>query len=357
MVMKIGILGTGNIAPAYITGCGKFPDDVQVVACADLLLERAQVFAEANGLQAQSIDDLLKNDAIDLIINLTIPGAHAEVSQQIIEAGKHVYVEKPLALSRDEGLKVLNAAQAKGVRVGCAPDTFLGAGGQTCRQVIDRGDIGDPVAATAFMAVHGHESWHPNPSFYYQPGGGPMFDMGPYYLTALVNLMGPMQSVSAMTKRSFSERVAQHETIKGQVMPVNVDTHIGGTVGFVNGAIATIIMSFDVWTHHLPRIEIYGTKGTLVVPDPNTFGGDVMLWDMDSREWKQIEPVGRADVQRGIGVADMARAIANDRPHRVSGDLAYHVLDAMQAFDESSAQRRHIDLGTPPERPEALSFQ
>jgi predicted dehydrogenase len=354
MVMQIGIIGTGNIAPAYITGCSKFPEDIQVVACADLRHDQAQAFAEANNLQAQSVDDLLKNDALDLIINLTIPAAHAEVSQQIIAAGKHVYVEKPLALSRDEGLKVLHAAEAKGVRVGCAPDTFLGAGGQTCRMVIDRGDIGEPVAATAFMAVHGHESWHPNPSFYYQPGGGPLFDMGPYYLTALVNLMGPMAAVSAMTSRSFSERVAEHESIKGQVIPVNVDTHIAGTVGFANGALATIIMSFDVWSHHLPRIEIYGTKGTLVVPDPNTFTGDVIVWDMARREWQQIDHVGRSDVQRGIGVADMARALANDEPHRVSGELAYHVVDAMQAFDESAAQRQHIDLSSQPPRPAAL---
>ncbi len=354
MVMKVGILGTGNIAPAYIKGCSKFPEDIQVVACADLFLERAQAFAKTNHLQAQSIEDLLNNVELDLIINLTIPDAHAEVSLQIIEAGKHVYVEKPLALNREEAFSVIEAAKEKGLRVGCAPDTFLGAGGQTSRQVIDRGDIGTPIAATAFWAYHGHESWHPNPSFYYQPGGGPLFDMGPYYLTALVNLLGPIQSVSAMTKRSFNTRVAQHESIKGQEIPVNVDTHVAGNVRFVNGAIATIITSFDLWTHHLPCIEIYGTKGTLIVPDPNQFDGDVKVWTAESQEWRLVVPVGRSDVQRGIGVADMARAIAHNEAHRASGELAYHVLDTMQAFDESSAQQQHITLNSEPEQPAIL---
>jgi len=344
MVMQIGIIGTGNIAPAYILGCSKFPQDIQVVACADLVTERAQTFAEQHDLQAQTIEALLNNSNIDIIINLTIPAAHAEVSHQIIDAGKHVYVEKPLALNREDGKKVLEAAHAKGVRVGCAPDTFLGAGGETARQVIQDGEIGTPIAATAFMAIPGHESWHPNPSFYYQPGGGPMFDMGPYYLTALVNLMGPMQTVSAMNKRSYNERIAQHESIKGQVIPVNIDTHVAGTIGFANGAIATIIMSFDIWQHKLPCIEIYGTKGSLVVPDPNTFGGDVLLWQPSNPDWQIVEPIGHADVQRGIGVAEMARAIQAGAEHRASGDLAYHVLDAMQAFDESSEEQRHIAL-------------
>jgi len=344
MVMKIGIIGTGNIAPAYMLGCSKFPDDVQVVACADLLLDRAQAFAETHELQAQTVADLLNNPEIDLVINLTIPAVHAEVSLQIIEAGKHVYVEKPLALNRESGKQVLDAAAAQGVRVGCAPDTFLGAGGETCRQLIEQGAIGTPVAASAFMVIRGHESWHPNPSFYYQPGGGPLFDMGPYYLTALVNLLGPMQSVSAMAKQSFDERIAQHDSIKGQVIPVNVNTHTAGTIGFVNGTIATMMMSFDVWQHKLPCIEIYGTEGSLIVPDPNTFGGEVRLWQPQAQEWLLVDPVGRSDVQRGIGVAEMARALKAGEPHRANGELGYHVLDAMQAFDESSEQGRHIQL-------------
>ena len=353
MVMNIGIMGTGNIAPAYIHGCRQFPEIVQIVACADLQPEKASAFAHTYGLQAQSVTELLNNDSLDLIINLTIPAAHAAVSQQIIAAGKHVYIEKPLALTREKGQQVLTAAQAKGVRVGCAPDTFLGAGGQTCRQLIDSGAIGHPIAATAFMANHGHEDWHPNPSFYYQPGGGPLFDMGPYYLTALVNLMGPMQTITAMTKRSFNQRVAQHETIKGQVIPVNIDTHIAGSVSFVSGAIATIIMSFDIWSHNLPRIEIYGTKGSLVVPDPNHFDGQVLLRRQQDQTWQPVKSISRAGLQRGMGIVDMAQAITQEQPHRASGQLAHHILDAMQAFYESAQQQQHINLNTQPNRPMA----
>ncbi|HLA42303.1 MAG TPA: Gfo/Idh/MocA family oxidoreductase, partial [Aggregatilineales bacterium] len=342
--MKVGIIGTGNIAPAYMKGCGAFPEDVQVAACADLMPERAAAFASTHNLQALSIDELLAHDEIELIINLTIPVAHSQVNHQVIAAGKHVYGEKPLALTRAEGRQILEAAQAKGVRVGCAPDTFLGAGGQTCRKIIDSGAIGEPIAAIAMMASHGPENWHPNPFFYYQPGGGPMLDMGPYYLSFLVYLMGAITGVSATTKRTFAERVAGHESIRGQVIPVDVNTHAAGTVTFASGAIGTIIMSFDVWKHNLPRIEIYGTEGSLSVPDPNRFDGTAQVWDRKSGEWHDAPMVGRDDVQRGIGVADMARAIQNSEPHRLSGALAYHVLDAMEAFEDSSREQRHITL-------------
>ena len=342
--MKIGIIGTGNIAPAYVKGCANFPEDIQLTTCADLVLERAQLFAARHGLQAQTINGLLANPEIELIINLTIPAAHASVSQQIINAGKHVYVEKPLALNREAGKAVLDAAVAKGVRVGCAPDTFLGSGGETARQVVQSGAIGKPLSATAFMCNHGHESWHPNPSFYYQPGGGPLFDMGPYYLTALVNLLGPIATVSGFTGRGFDTRTAEHESIKGDVLPVDVDTHIAGTMAFTNGTIATMIMSFDIWTHHLPCIEIYGTLGTMSVPDPNRFDGEVKVWRRETNEWETAEPVGRDDIERGVGVADMARSIRANAPHRASGQLAYHVLDAMEAFGDSAESGRHIQL-------------
>ncbi|MDX1436308.1 MAG: Gfo/Idh/MocA family oxidoreductase [Anaerolineales bacterium] len=355
MAMKVGILGTGNIAPAYIKGCGEFPDDIRIVACADLIDEKARAFAEAVGIEPLSIQGLLNNHEIDLVINLTVPTAHAEVSRQIIDAGKHVYVEKPLALRREEGRALLEAAAGRGVRVGCAPDTFLGAGGQTARMVIDRGDIGEPVAAVSFMGYHGPESFHPNPAFFYQYGGGPMFDMGPYYLTTLVNLVGPFESISAMAKRSFETRTAQHESIRGQEVPVGVDTHIAGTALFANGVVASIITSFDLWSHHLPRIEIYGSKGSMLVPNPNIFGGDVQVWSLDQPEWQVVGPVGRSDLERGVGVADMARAIANQEPHRASGELAYHVLDVMQAFEESAESGELVRLSSHAERPPALA--
>lgn len=350
-MMKIGIIGCGNIAPAYIYGCSKFPEDIQVTACTDLIPEKAEAFAQKHGLQAQSIGNLLNNDDIDIVINLTIPAVHAEVSLQIIAAGKHAYGEKPLALNREDGQRTLQAANENGVRVGCAPDTFLGAGGQTCRQVIDSGLIGTPVSAVAFMACHGHESWHPNPAFYYQPGGGPLFDMGPYYLSALVNLMGPIESVSAMTSRALTERIAQHDTIRGTTIPVEVDTHVAGLLKFESGAIVNVIMSFDMWQHNLPRIEIYGTLGTLSVPDPNTFAGNVRVWSPENGEWQDVPLSGPTDLQRGIGVADMARAIRLGQPHRANGNLAYHVLDTMVAFGDAATDGKDISVNSRVERP------
>ncbi len=351
MVMRIGIVGTGNIAPAYMTGSEKFPDDIQVVACADILPERASTFASTYNLRALTIEELLADPEIDIVINLTVPAVHADVSVAILKAGKHVYLEKPLGLTREEGEAILSAAQIRNLRVGCAPDTFLGAGGQTARRAIDSGLIGKPIGATAFMAGHGPESWHPNPTFFYQFGGGPLFDMGPYYLTALVNLLGPIESIAAVTTRGFETRYG--DKIQ-QDIPVNVDTHYSGSLRFVEGATATVMMSFDVWRHQLPIIEIYGTEGTLSVPDPNSFGGDVKYWKPSSEDWIVVEPVGRSDIQRGVGVADMARMIQAGKPHRASGDLAFHVLDAMVTFGESSNAKTELALKSTVNRPEAL---
>jgi predicted dehydrogenase len=353
MSMRVGIIGCGNIAPQYVKGLGMFPDDITLVACADMIEEKATAFANENNIEAKSVADLLSDESIDIIVNLTIPAAHSSVSLQVLGAGKHVYIEKPLALNRTDGKKVLDLAAENGLRVGCAPDTFLGAGGQTCRKVIDENRIGRPVAATAFLAIPGHESWHPNPSFYYSAGGGPMLDMGPYYLTALVNLLGPMKKVVAFTSRSRDERIAQHESIKGQKVPVTIDTHLAGTIEFESGAIATVITSFDVWKHNLPRIEIYGTEGSLSVPDPNIFGGDVTIWKPATKEWESVELLAGAEYLRGAGVADMARSIKANEPHRASGQLAYHILDAMLAFEESSTQNEFIELSSKIYRPEA----
>ena len=343
--LNVGIIGTGNIAPAYIKGCQPF-DVINLVACADLDIARAEAFAAEHGLTAYTVDDLLASDDIDIIINLTIPAAHAAVSLQIIEAGKHAYAEKPLALNRADGLKIIQAAEAKGVRVGCAPDTFLGGGGQTARKAIDDGVIGKPIAATAFFVSHGPEGWHPNAGFYYLKGGGPLFDMGPYYLTTLVNLMGPVKRVSASATKTFPERIATSEALMGQVLPVEVNTHIAGTLEFENGAIATVITSFDVWASHLPRIEIHGEDGSLSVPDPNRFDGVVQAWHSDDKVWRDIQLSHTTNIGRGAGVADMAYAIQSGRPHRASGALAFHVLDIMQALEEAAAQGKHIDINS-----------
>ncbi len=351
--LNVGIIGTGNIAPAYIRGCAPF-DIIKLTACADILSDRAQAFAAEHGLAAYSVDEMLARDDIDIVINLTIPLAHAEVSLRIIEAGKHAYCEKPLAVSRADGARVVSAAKAAGLRVGCAPDTFLGGGGQTARKVIDDGLIGKPVAATAFWLSRGHERWHPNAGFYYLKGGGPHFDMGPYYLTALVNLMGPVARVSSSAQRTFSERIATSEALMGQRLPVEVNTHVAGTLEFESGAIASVILSFDVWGNHLPEIEIHGEEGSLSVPDPNRFDGDVRLLEGGASEWTDIPLTHTANIGRGAGVADMAYAIQSGRPHRASGDLAFHVLDIMQALDESAAQGRHIEIRSTLDQPAAL---
>lgn len=355
MALNVGLIGCGNIAPAYITGSSKFPDYIKIVACADMVKARADEFAAKHGLRAMTVTDLLADPSIDIAVNLTIPAAHAEVSLQIIAAGKHVYSEKPLALNREDGKRILEAARFAGVRVGCAPDTFLGGGLQTVHDLIDAGTIGKPIAATAFMISHGPDSWHPNPFFYFVPGGGPMLDMGPYYLTALVDLLGPMRRIAASTSRAFDLRIAGAENVRGQEIPVSVDTHSTGTIDFASGAVATIIMSFDIWKPYGPHLEIYGTEGSIRAPDPNTFGGEVQVWTPGTKEWTSVPLTARTDVQRGIGVADMARAIQNGGDHLASGALAYHVLDAMLAFDDSSAQERHIHLESTVTRPAALA--
>ncbi len=351
--LNVGIIGTGNIAPAYIKGCAPF-DVIKITACADILEDRAQAFAAKHGLVACSVDELLARDDIDIVINLTIPLTHAEVSLQIIEAGKHAYVEKPLAVKRADGEAVIRAAKAAGVRMGCAPDTFLGGGGQTARKAIDDGLIGAPVAATATWLSHGHESWHPNAGFYYLEGGGPMLDMGPYHVTALINLMGPVARVSGSARMTFPERIATSEALMGQRLPVEVNTHVAGTLEFESGAIATAIMSFDVWGHHLPWIEIHGEDGSLSVPDPNRFDGEVSVVKGGTNEWVDIPHTHSTNIGRGAGVADMAYAIQSGRPHRASGDLAFHALDVMLALEESSEQGRHIEIKSTMEQPLAI---
>ncbi|MEQ8676618.1 MAG: Gfo/Idh/MocA family oxidoreductase [Aggregatilineales bacterium] len=347
--VKVGIIGVGNIAPAYVRGCNQF-EILELVACADIDMARAENFASENGIRALSIDDLLADEDIRIVINLTIPAVHAEVTLKIINAGKNAYSEKPLGLTREQGKSILEAADAKGVLIGCAPDTFLGGGIQTCRKLIDDGAIGRPVAATAFLAGHGPESWHPNPIFFYQFGGGPLFDMGPYYITALVNLMGGVKRVTSSAQKSFTERIAKN----GDALKVEVNTHVAGVLDFESGAVATMITSFDVWQHALPRIEIYGSEGSISVPDPNTFIGPVKLWTTENPEWTEVPLTHSDQVGRGIGVADMAYALNSGRKHRASGALAFHVLDVMQTLEESSAQEKHLYLESPVARPPAL---
>jgi predicted dehydrogenase len=352
--VKIGIIGCGNIFPAYVKGCRAF-GILDLAACADIDMVRARARADEFGIpRACSVEELLADQDIRIVVNITIPKAHTEVNLAAIGAGKNVHCEKPLAINRADGQRALAAAKARGVLLGCAPDTFLGGGIQPCRKLIDDGWIGEPVAATAFMTCHGHESWHPDPAFYYEIGGGPMLDMGPYYLTALVNLMGPIARVTGSARVTFAERVITSQPKYGTRVAVETPTHVAGVMDFANGAVGTIITSFDVWHANLPRIEIYGSEGSLSVPDPNIFGGPVLVRRAGAAAWAEMPLTHSADVGRGIGVADMAYALTTGRPHRASGALAYHVLDVMQAFGDASESGRHISIESGITRPAAL---
>jgi len=352
----IGIVGCGKISDIYLTNLTSMFDNVHVAAVADLFPERAQAKASEYKVdRACSVEELLSDPAVDIVLNITIPAVHAEVALAAVRAGKHVYNEKPLTVSREDGALLLKEAEKAGVRVGCAPDTFLGAGLQTSRWAIEQGMIGEPIAATAFMAGHGPEGWHPDPEFFYKRGGGPMFDMGPYYLTALISLIGPVRAVTGMARASFAERTITSKPKSGTKIKVEIPTHVAGTLEFQTGAIGTIVTSFDVWAHNLPRIEIHGTTGSLSVPDPNTFGGPVQLKRAGAEKWEDVPLThGHPENSRGIGLSDMARAINESGAHRANGEMAFHVLDIMHAIHESAERKQHMNLGSSCIKPQPL---
>lgn len=354
--VKFGVIGCGAISNAYFNATKRYPI-LEIAACADLVLDRAKEKAEQHGIpKACTPDELIADPEIEIIINLTIPVAHYSVSKAALQAGKHVHVEKPLTVTREEGQELLTIAKEKGLRIGCAPDTFLGGGHQTCRKLIDDGWIGEPVAATAFMLSRGHESWHPAPEFYYKAGGGPMFDMGPYYLTALVNMLGPINRVAGATRITFPERTITSQPLNGTQIIVDVPTHVAGLMDFANGAIGTIITTFDVYgSPTFSPIVIYGTEGTLAVPDPNGFGGTIRYKNKRMKEFQDVPLLfGHNENDRGIGAADIAYAIRSGRPHRVNGDLAYHVLEAMWGYHDSSDSGTHYQMKSTVTRPAPL---
>ena len=349
--LGIGVIGCGVISEIYLQRCETFPQ-IKAVAVADMNIKAAKKRGEQFGVPAMSVEELLANPAVDIVLNLTIPAAHVEVGLKAIAAGKHVYLEKPLGTSVAEARTLLDAANAKGLRVACAPDTFLAGCHQPARALIDAGAIGRPIAGTSTLMWAGHERWHPNPDFYYTAkGGGPAMDMAPYYLTDLVNLLGPVAEVAAFSSRAESTRTIATGPRAGQIVPVEVDTHLAGVLRFASGAIVQIVTSFDIKGHkHLP-LEIYGTESTLIVPDPNTFIGTVER--LDGKEWV-TEPLshGHGDENyRGIGLADLADAIVNNRPHRASGELALHVLEVIEAMHRAGDEKRTVSITTTVERP------
>ena len=355
----LGIIGCGTISSTYLKAPRLF-DNLHIAACADIDFQRAQSQAVKYGVpRACSVEELLADPDIDIAVNLTVPAAHTGVSLAALAAGKSVHSEKPLAINREDGQAILQMARARQLRVGCAPDTFLGGGLQTCIKLINDGEIGTPIAATAFMVNHGMEHWHPDPYFFYQPGAGPMFDVGPYYLTALIAMMGPISRVTSSMKITFPERTITSEPRAGSKIPVNTPTHITGIMDFASGAIGTIITSFDVWHHRLPYIEIYGTEGTISTPDPNTFHGPVYLRrakDGKEGQWHEIPLThGYTNNSRGLGLADMVQAMHSGRMHRANGEMAYHVLDVIESFMQSSKEGRHITLNSTCIRPEPFA--
>ncbi|MDP9792655.1 putative dehydrogenase [Catenuloplanes nepalensis] len=346
----IGIVGTGFISRAYLDTLAGHPA-ARITAVADLDPDRAAaVAAELPGARALTVDALLDSPDVDTVLNLTIPAAHAEIALRAVTAGKRVYGEKPLAATFEEAAHVVAEAARADVLLGCAPDTVLGTGTQTARAAIDAGTIGRPLSALAVMVTPGHERWHPNPDFYYAPGGGPLLDMGPYYLSALVHLLGPIRAVTGAGARLRGERTIGSGTRAGERIPVGVDTHVTGVLEHAGGALSTITTSFDGVRTSAAPIEVHGESGTLIVPDPNTFAGDVRLFPLGGDAWQTLPPsAGYADSARGIGLLDM---ITTDAPEpRAGGTLALHVLEAMTALLRSATDGHRITLTTTTGRP------
>lgn len=350
--MKVGIVGAGRISGQYLTTLDRLAG-VEVAAVADLDPERARAAAAGRaGVEVMDVATLLARSEIEAVLNLTVPAAHAEVSAAALRAGKHVYSEKPLGLSVAEGRQLLTVAAQTGYRLGCAPDTVLGTGTQTARHAVEAGLIGELTAATAFLAYPGPDPWHPDPEFYFRAGGGPLLDMGPYYLSALVHLAGPFAEVVGMSSRPRSRRTIGTGPRAGTEFDVEVDTHVTGVLRHESGVLSTVVMSFDIVHARLPHVEVYGTTGSLSVPSPNGPSGEVLLAREWLGEWTPI-PVaaGYVDGERGVGLADLARGVELDRPHRASAELALHVLEAMElmlvAAETGSVQRLTTTCAVP----------
>ena len=353
--LRVGIVGCGHISTQYLATFARLPQ-LRVSAAADLDASRARAVADAHpGVRALGIDELLRDPEVDVVLNLTIPAAHAEVALAAVAAGKDVYGEKPLAATTAEAHRVVDAAAAAGVRLGCAPDTVLGTGVQTARRAVDDGLVGAPVAATATMVTPGHERWHPNPDFYYAPGGGPLLDMGPYYVSALVTLLGPVVSVVGAASHTRASRTIGSGPRAGQSVPVTTDTHVSGVLQHASGVLSTLVMSFDAVATRASSIEVHGEGGSLVVPDPNYFDGEVALHPLGAGGWTPLEAsAGYRGAGRGVGLLDLAEPGAQPR---ASGRLALHVLDVMESLLRSAGEGRRLDVGTSCERPEAVPLQ
>lgn len=356
--VKAGILGLGAISGIYLKNLTELFREVEVEGVYDLIPEKIEAVKKEYGIAKgySSMQELLDDPAVEIVLNLTRPFEHYETTRAALLAGKHVYSEKPLAATYEEGKELVALAEEKGLLLGGAPDTFLGAGIQTCRKLIDDGFIGRPIGGSARMICHGHESWHPAPEFYYQYGGGPMMDMGPYYLTALVNLLGRVQGLTGITSRSFETRTVTSKPHYGQTVQVEVPTHVNGIMQFEEGAVVTITTTFDVYYDNSACLEIYGTKGTLRVPDPNGFGGPVQLLRPEEGIFREIPLVfDYKENSRGLGLADMAKALRTGRDVRAGYKQTLHVLEIMTAFERSCKEGKFVALESPYKRMSAMA--
>ncbi len=350
---KVGIIGCGNISGIYLKNLPEF-ENLEMSAVADLDLERAKTKAEEFGVtRALSVEEILASD-VDVIVNLTIPAAHGDIGLAALTAGKHVYNEKPLSIELSDAKTMLELAKSKNLRVGCAPDTFLGAGLQTARAVLDAGTIGQPVGAHAMMVSTGPEAWHPDPEFFFKRGAGPLFDMGPYYITALVHLFGAVKRVTANARITHATRTVGSGSKKGQQISVETPTHIVGVLEFSAGMLATLTMSFDAMQGSAPNIEIMGSQGALLVNDPNMFTGALQTRD-SKYDWHHV-PITRpySENTRGLGVADMMKAHAESRAHRASGELAFHALEVMHGVLTAAQELRFVNILSQPAQPAPL---
>jgi predicted dehydrogenase len=350
---RVGIVGCGDVTSMYLPGCAPF-ESIELVACTDLDPERAAALSARGGFPAVSIDALLADPTIEIVLVLTPPSAHAAVSRAVIAAGKHVYTEKPLAVTREDALAVLSEAAPAGVRVGAAPDTFLGGGLQTARALIDAGAIGTPLVASGAVAHLGPEEWHPNPGIFYAVGGGPLLDVGPYYITALVSLLGPIVGVSAVGRGVGSVRRIGSGPRAGSTVTADVPTTVVATMAFESGVVGGLMASFDVVASEAPHLEIHGTAGSLSLGDPNWFNGAVRHRPLGAEAWEEIPLRFDGDVGRGIGLADLIAAIRSDRPHRASGELAYHVLDVLLSIEAATTSGGVEHVASRVERPAPL---
>lgn len=347
--IKIGIVGVGDISGIYLKNITTLFKEIEVIGVCDLIHSKAEKAVATYNIPKRYTDmhELFADEEVDIVLNLTRPYEHFDVSKAALLAGKHVYSEKPLAATLAEATELVKLAEEKNLRIGGAPDTFMGAGIQTCRKLIEDGYIGTPVGATAFLVCRGHESWHPDPEFYYKHGGGPMMDMGPYYLSTLVNLLGSIKQVSAMSKISFPQRRITSQPLDGTIIDVEVPTYVTGLMQFESGAIGTIFTTFDVYKAEMPHIEIYGSEGTLSVPDPNTFEGPIKLYRPSTQEFLEFPLIfNYSENSRALGLADMAKALSSNRDFRASSKLTYHVLEVMSSFEKSSQEGKHIPISS-----------